>query len=200
MGNVNRITKAGNDQKVVKALRENLLSFNQLPLGGKMYTQAEAADFIDSRALAVLAVQQAKAAWIAAIAAFKKLDAEVDIVERDLRNLVIGACGEESQTVKTFGFAPRKKPVLTPDQKTAANLKRAATRKKRGTMGRKQRLKVKGEVPAAATAAATTETNETTTTETNETMAGVGVQGAATGAAGTGSTGSGRGESGGASG
>ena len=110
MGNVNRITKAGFDETVVKALRENLLGFDLLPLGGKMYTQAEAADFIASRAIAAQAVQQAKAAWIAAIAAFKKLDAQVDIVERDLRNLVIGASGEESPVVKTFGFAPRKKP------------------------------------------------------------------------------------------
>ncbi len=219
MGNMSRLKKAGTDQPIAKALRANLLSFNQLPLGGRMYTQAEAADFIDSRAVAALAVQQAKAAWIAAIAAFKKLDAQVDIVERDLRNLVIGACGEQSEIVAKFTFAPRKKPVLTAEQKTAASLKRAATRKKRNTMGRKQRLKVKGEVPVATPApeptpagavtpamvlavagamgpVATTTSHETTVN--TATTAGVATDGAGT--AGAGSTGTGGGPSGGAAG
>jgi hypothetical protein len=193
MGNVSRTTKAGKDQMISEALRQKLLGIDQLPLGGKIYTQAEAADFIDKRAVAAQAVLQAKAAWLAAIAAFEKLDAEADIVVRDLRNVVIGACGEQSLVVKKFGFAPRKKPVLTQEQKAAAAEKRRATRKRRNTMGRRQKLAIKGEVPAGTKApVATTTTSETTTGES--------VQGVATGAAGTGSTGSGRGESGGASG
>jgi hypothetical protein len=212
MGNVSRITRAGADEPIVTALQQGLLGFDQLPLGGKMYTQAEAAAFILSRSQAAHAILQAKAAWLEAIATFEKLDKEADIAVRDLRNLVIGACGEESPVVKKFGFAPRKKPVQTPEQKEAANQKRAATRKKRNTMGRKQRLKVKGEVPAATPAPEPTPAGTaapavvlavvgamgpvamTTTNETTGTMtAGVTADGAGT--AGAGSTGAGRGES-----
>jgi len=208
MGNVNRLTKTGKDTTIVSALQQNLLGFDSLPLGGKIYTQAEAAAFIASRAVAALAVEQARAAWLDAIAAFEKLDAEADIVVRDLRNVVIGACGAQSPIVGTFGFRPRKKPELTPAQKTAANLKRAATRKKRNTMGRKQRLKVKGEVPAApaepeptaagtavALAVAGAMAPEATTTAMG-TTAGVGAEGGAAvaaGEAGAGSTDTGRG-------
>jgi hypothetical protein len=72
---------------------------------------------------------------------------------RDLRNVVIGYCGEDSPKMADFRFAPRKRRVFTQEQITAIVLKRNATRKRNGTMGRKQKKAIKGVVPVAAAAA-----------------------------------------------
>jgi hypothetical protein len=155
MANVNRIAKAGKDEAIVTALRDDVLKLDQLPLGSRMYTRNDLAALLKKRIAANLGIDQAKAAWKAAILAYKNLDREVEIVLRDLRNVVIGAYGEDSLVVKGLTFAPRKKPVLTSEQKKLAAERRNATRKKRRTMGRKQKLAIKGEVPAAAAEPAT---------------------------------------------
>jgi hypothetical protein len=153
MANMNRTKKAGNDVAVVAALRSGVLGLDQLPLAGKLYTQSEAADLVQSRIDAGNALQKAKAEWIAAIGAFEAIDAHVGTALRDLRNVVIGYCGEDSPKMADFRFAPRKRRVFTQEQITAIVLKRNATRKRNGTMGRKQKKAVKGVVPVAAAAA-----------------------------------------------
>ena len=153
MANINRTTKAGNDVAVVAALRSGVLGLDQLPLAGKLYTQSEAADLVQSRIDAGNALQKAKAEWIAAIGAFEAIDAHVGTALRDLRNVVIGYCGEDSPKMADFRFAPRKRRVFTQEQLQAIVLKRNATRKRRGTMGRNQKKAIKGVVPVAAAAA-----------------------------------------------
>jgi hypothetical protein len=154
MANINRTKKAGNDVAVVAALRSGVLGLDQLPLAGKLYTQSEAADLVQSRIDAGNALQKAKAEWIAAIGAFEAIDAHVGTALRDLRNVVIGYCGEDSPKMADFRFAPRKRRVFTQEQITAIVLKRNATRKRNGTMGRKQKKAIKGVVPVVAAAAA----------------------------------------------
>jgi hypothetical protein len=160
MGNSSRDKKAGRDKTVVKALRDGLLELDRIAVGGRIFTQAELADFIDARGAKAQAVLQSKAQWKAAILAFKKHDALTETVLRDLRGVVIGACGEEHPTVAKFGFRGRKKPVMTEEQKAVASQRRKATRQKRKTMGRKQRLAVKGVVPEPAAAAGTPEVDK----------------------------------------
>jgi hypothetical protein len=63
-----------------------------------------------------------------------------------------GIFGQHSAEFREFGFRPAKKrgPKGNSNSKAAAVAKAAATRKARGTLGRKQRLAIK-----AATAQAT---------------------------------------------
>jgi hypothetical protein len=155
MPNVNRLTKAAKDEAIATQLTRGELDLDKLPLGGRIYTRAEVAALLQKRIVSALGVLQAKAAWKDAIKSYKTLDREVEIVLRDLRNVVIGVYGEDSPKVKEFTFAPRKKPVLTEEQKTLAVQRRNATRKKRRTMGRKQRLAIKGDAPVEAAPPAT---------------------------------------------
>jgi hypothetical protein len=154
MANVSRTTKAGKDVAIVAALRKGVLGLDQIPLAGKVYTQSGAADLVQGRIDAGAAVLKAKAEWEAAIAAYEAIDAQVDVAVRDLRNVVIGACGEDSPKMATFEFVPRKKRVFTQEQITAIVAKRNATRVRRGTKGRRQKMAIKGVVPNEAEAAA----------------------------------------------
>jgi hypothetical protein len=104
--------------------------------------------FIQSRIDAANAVATAKANWLNAAATYKTINAQAVIVVRELRNLVIGIFGASSSKLADFGFAPSKRTPLTPAKKAAAAVKRAATRKARGTMGKKQKLAITGTVPA----------------------------------------------------
>jgi hypothetical protein len=66
---------------------------------------------------------------------------------------VKGTFGNSPETLADFGIAPRKAPKpLTAEQKTAAALKRKATRAERHTMGKVQRKAVKGSVQVTVTA------------------------------------------------
>jgi hypothetical protein len=67
--------------------------------------------------------------------------------------VIIGRFGADSPVLADFKMAPRKKAVLTPEQKAAAVEKRMATRRARGTMGPKAKLKITGETAAAQAAA-----------------------------------------------
>ncbi len=156
MANVSRTMKAGKDGTIVTALRKGVIGLDQLPLGGDIYTQAQAADLIEKRIVANDAVEQAKAAWLHAIKEYETLSAKVDVVERDLRHVVMGAFGETSPKMADFDFQPPKHAVLTQEQKTEAARKRMETRKARKTMGRKQKKAIKGVVPAVVIAVAGT--------------------------------------------
>ena len=108
--------------------------------------------FIQSRIDAANEVVTAKAAWQSAAKAYIALNAQANVVVHDLKQFVIGLFGADSSKLPDFGFTPRKKAVLTPDQKVAAAAKRAATRKARGTVGPKAKLAIKGTVPSTTPA------------------------------------------------
>jgi hypothetical protein len=60
------------------------------------------------------------------------------------------ALGRTSASLETVGITPDKVPTpLTATQKVTRAQKAAATRKARGTLGKKQRAKIHGTVPAA---------------------------------------------------
>ena len=123
-----------------------------LPLGGTSYSPTSLVAFIQSHIDAANAVVTAKANWDNAIKTYQGIDKQAQVVLHDLKALVVSAFGATSQQLSDFGFTPRKVTVLTPEQKAAAAAKRAATRKARGTLGPKAKLKVTGTTAAASTA------------------------------------------------
>ncbi len=145
----NRTSTQGKDQQVIVGIKTDLQTMSSLPLGGATYTPSSLSAFIQSRIDAANAVITAKANWLSAAKTYEAIDTQVTVVVRELRNLVIGAFGAASPKLGDFGFAPTKRKVQTPEQKAAAALKRAATRKARGTLGPKAKLAIKGAPPAA---------------------------------------------------
>lgn len=142
----NRTTQQGKDQQLIAGIQKDLTSTKSIPLGATTYTPTTLAAFIQSRIDAVNEVITAKAAWQNAAKAYKALDAQANVVVHDLKQYVIGAFGTASPKLADFGFTPRKKAVLTPEQKVTAAAKRAATRVARGTKGPKAKLAIHGTV------------------------------------------------------
>lgn len=161
-----RTNTQGKDTQILQGIAKDLQTMSSLFLGGETYTPQSLTTLIQSRIDAANEATTAKAAWQAAGKAYKALSTKVSVVEHDLKQLVIGAFGATSSKLADFGFTPRKKAVLTPEQKVAAAAKRAATRKARGTMGPKAKLGVKGTVTPTPPATTATPAAPTVTTAT----------------------------------
>lgn len=136
----NRAMTLGADVQIIKGIEKDLQAMPALYLAQQSFTPQTLAARIQQRVDAANAILAAKAAWLHAIDACHALDASTDEIVHDLKNLVVSAFGPTSPELADFGFAQRRRPVLTEAQKAAAVLKRAATRKARGTMGPKARL------------------------------------------------------------
>jgi hypothetical protein len=150
----NRTTTQAHDGQVIVGIDKHLQNVSSLPLVGSTYTMAALKELIQSRIDAVNTVVNAKAHWHDASATYDALNTHVTEVVRGLRQYVISAFGASNPVLADFGFTPPKKQALTPEQKVARALKAAATRKARGTMGKKQKAGIKGAVPAPATSPA----------------------------------------------
>ena len=117
------------------------------------------------KAAAVIAIYQTGLDIRAALST-KRADVKATIVERvnadvlrravdrALKGWVVNMYGADSQQAHDFGFPPPKTPARTVENKAEAKLLAEATRKARHTMGKKQKLQVKGTlsvptVPAA---------------------------------------------------
>jgi hypothetical protein len=148
----NRVSTQGKDQQVIVGIKTDLQTMSSLPLGGATYTPSSLAAFIQSRIDAANAVLTAKANWQSASKTYEAINTQATVVVRELRNLVIGAFGPSSPKLADFGFTPTVRKVQTPEQKAAAAVKRAATRKARGTMGKVAKLAIKGAPPMAPSA------------------------------------------------
>jgi hypothetical protein len=65
-----------------------------------------------------------------------------------LKAWVRGEFGVESTEANDFGFPAPKKPVMTVEQKALAVERGKATRKARGTLGKRQREAIRGTIAA----------------------------------------------------
>jgi len=143
----NRTSTQGKDQQIIDGIGKDLQTMSTLYLGAKTYSPPSLAALIQSRIDAANKVTVAKAAWHDASASYKAIDVDVGVVVRDLKALVIAAFGSTSPKLADFGFTPRKRTILTPEQKAAAAQKRRATRAARHTLGPKAKLKITGANP-----------------------------------------------------
>jgi hypothetical protein len=151
-----RTAKQGKDQEVIQGIQKDLLTMSSIPLGGTMYTPGSLVAFVQSRIDAGNEVAMAKANWLKTVKAYQAIDKQADLVLHDLKGFVSGAFGATSSKLADFGFTARTVEEPTQEQKQAAVAKRAATRKARGTMGPKAKLKVTGATASAPAAAPAT--------------------------------------------
>jgi hypothetical protein len=80
-----------------------------------------------------------------------------------LKTLVNNQLGSTEAILGDFGFTVPKRQAPSEATKAAAVLKREATRKARGTAGKRQKAKIKGQVPEVAAGTAVAATTATTT-------------------------------------
>ena len=123
-----------------------------LTLVGTSYTPAALQAFLQADVASNDASTLAHAAWLKTVKDARDTDAKTNPVMRAIRAQVLAVYGEDQNVANIlaeFGFAPRKKVVLTAEQKAAKAAKLRATRAARGTKGSKQKAKIHGTVPAA---------------------------------------------------
>jgi hypothetical protein len=88
-------------------------------------------------------VDRREKAWREAVAEEQKLEKRIQRHALHLAEIARARFGADGAKLRDFGLEPRKPPRISVQTKAAAVEKRRETRKRRGTMGRRQRTKVK---------------------------------------------------------
>ncbi len=150
----NRSTTIANDTQVLAGIKKDLPNASNLPLLGATYDTASLTALVESRVDAAKAVLTARATYLAAVGAYRTLNTKVTPIVRALRQYVINVYGPTAAQLADFGFEPNRQATQTVEQKQAAVARRAATRKARGTTGKKQKASITGDNPTGAPATA----------------------------------------------
>jgi hypothetical protein len=150
MANLNTDATQAHDAQVIVGIQKHLLTVPTLPLAGSTYTPADLVKLVQSRIDSAGVVAAAGANRHATVVAHDALGTKLTPILRGLRQYVLNVFGETSPVLADFGFTAPKTATRTPQEKAAAAAKALATRKARGTMGKKQKKGVKGTVPATA--------------------------------------------------
>jgi hypothetical protein len=169
--------QAAQENSLLAAIAEHFTGSAVLTLNGTSYKAKDLQKVLQAHLDAISAADALKAKWQTAVAAANAKAAAVAGILPALRAHLISAYGGSSQTVADFGFTPKKK-ATTVEAQALGVARRQATRKARGTMGKKQKEKIVGVVtpaapaadapkPAAVTASATTAPATTTPSATS---------------------------------
>jgi hypothetical protein len=122
-------------------------------IDGRTYTHAQLLKVLQRRVDATNAITAARAALATAILDEERERATTKAVVDGIRQLAFVMFGSAADGLADFGLSPRRRTHLTGEQLAARTAKAAATRKARGTLGPKQRLRIKGTVPEPAPSA-----------------------------------------------
>jgi hypothetical protein len=119
-------------------------------INGRKHAHAEVVAVYQRPVDARAKVASLRAQLAEALDEVSKADAARMEADRALKAWVRGEFGVESTEANDFGFPTPKRAVLTVEQKARAVERGRATRKARGTMGRRQKEAIRGVVAAPA--------------------------------------------------
>jgi hypothetical protein len=145
----NKGARAERIRKIMAGLQKHFASAN-LTLAGTSFTPSALQAFLQADVDANDASTLAREKWLTTVQSARETDAKTNPVVRAIESQVKAVYGEAQNAgdiLAEFGFSPRKRVVMTADTKAAAAAKVRATRAKRGTMGKRQKAKVKGTPP-----------------------------------------------------
>ncbi|MHB1845992.1 MAG: hypothetical protein ACYCWW_14295 [Deltaproteobacteria bacterium] len=150
-------------------------------LAGTTMTQPQLLQKLQAMVDEYESIQQARASLQKQILAAKASRTDDHDFLVQLHGVIVALLGHKNPQLQQFGYTPAKPRIQTVEQKAATAAKRAATRKKLNTMGRRQKVKflkdaavapvlLPGEVPSgispAAEAATTSGSSGATTSGT----------------------------------
>ena len=144
----NKAKEAAQENSLLAALAEHFSGSAVLTLNGTSYKAKDLQKVLQAHLDAISAADALKAKWQTAVAAANAKAAAVAGLLPALRAHLISAYGGSSQTVADFGFTPKKRST-TVEAQALGVARRQATRKARGTMGKKAKLKIVGVIPPA---------------------------------------------------
>jgi hypothetical protein len=150
---INKTNRTARDRMIIDAIAAHFNGTASITVGGKLYKAKDLQAQFQAEMDAAKETQSAKTAYLQATLAERTVTKQVTPLYKALRSYLIGLYGASSAIVADFGFTP-KNGTVDVATKAAAIEKRAATRKARGTMGKRQKLEVTGTVPATTNGAA----------------------------------------------
>jgi hypothetical protein len=126
-------------------------------LAGQSYTTPQAVALLTTLFNSSTAVATARGAWKEAIVADDLLNAQSGPIAKELRQIVKLMFSATSNALAAFDIAPRKVPTpLSAAARAAAEAKATATRKARGTISKKQKAQITGDVTGVTITPVTT--------------------------------------------
>ncbi len=150
MGTNNRQGSLNQNQKMIEGVQGHLADKSFI-VGDKSYAAKDVIAVYQGRVTTGQAVVTARAAWQAAVKADRDQRAQTAVFVGAFRAIVQGMY-QDPGTLADFGLAPRKSTKKTVETKATAVAKTLATRKARGTMGKKEKSKIKGDITAEPSA------------------------------------------------
>jgi hypothetical protein len=151
----NQLVQGAADQSLLDGLTKNASTLTSFTIASQAVPTATITQALQDRLKALSASQTARAAWQTAVKAESAERAKTQALVAGVRQALQVMYSGAADTLAEFGLKPRKpRTPLTSVEKAAAAAKAKATRTARGTIGSKQKAKIKGTVAAPATAPA----------------------------------------------
>ncbi len=150
---------------------------SEIPVGGEVLKPSGVLqafqDCLDVRT----AVSVTHAAYKSALADRVEADERFRVTDEAMKGWVLNRFGVGSTEAIEFGYSVRKAPAVSAADRATAVLLNQATRKARGTMGKREKLKIKGtlDVPTAPAAPAIVSAPAAATSATAAPTAGAAV-------------------------
>ena len=151
----NKATNQTNERQALVGIDKYLKDGTVISVLGTSYTTTQLKTVIQADLDAAAATQTARSKWNDAVKSEQTAHAKAHGVLVGLKGYLVMQYGKTATEVfADFGFTPPKAPKTDPATVVAAAVKAKATRKARGTLGKKARLKITAS-PEPATAPAT---------------------------------------------
>jgi hypothetical protein len=148
-GNTSRPSKAAalaQVQALIAGTQKHFPNGN-FTLGKTAYTTDSLVKLLESLASAIQSLNAGQSSAKDALTTLRGIEAQVNPVIGAYKRFVRVTFGSATTDLADFAMqAPKPRKVLSAEEKTAAAAKAKATRAKRGTTSKKQKLAVKGDV------------------------------------------------------
>jgi hypothetical protein len=119
-------------------------------LNGEKWSVAKLIGALDAEDAQFRTAKRARGVWLLEVAQLRKRIRTNHVLRLAIRAFVELRHGSASEALRDYGFKPRKRKKPSIETMRRAVEKRRATRAARGTMGPRQRKKIKGVMPAEA--------------------------------------------------
>jgi len=146
-GSNQKVSQAALAAKLVAGTQKHLATATQLMVAGGTYTAQQVETQLQTLVTLRAAVDAAKVAVKAKLVDESNQAPALRVFLESYVGFVRAAFSGSPDVLADFGLAPKKAPTpRTAEEQAAANAKSEATRKARGTMSKKKKLAIKGNV------------------------------------------------------
>ena len=153
----NKTTALALNKRISEGVDKHFSKVKSLTFGGSEYTPKSLMAVLNAENDAASAVDSTRAQLGGEVATHRTAKAKAAVVRSALKAYILSTYGKAAvQVLGDFGWnVPKSSGKRTPEAKVQAVAQGKATRNARHTMGKKQKLAIKGVVPSTATSAAT---------------------------------------------